>query len=160
MSLHFSVLADLEKRVEEGKFSWSNKQDRVGALSCLIKCADISNETRPWEVSKPWADALLEEFFTQGDIEKQLGLPVTPFMDRLKVTQPKTQIGFIDAILLPSFSVLTKLFPDVSDFSFCVNALQENKKKWSQLIGDTSPSVLPSQPSQREDQSSQPQPQT
>ena len=31
----------------------------------LIKCCDISNEVRPLEVSEPWADCLLEEYFMQ-----------------------------------------------------------------------------------------------
>lgn len=31
----------------------------------LIKCCDISNEVRPIEVSEPWADCLLEEYFMQ-----------------------------------------------------------------------------------------------
>ena len=31
----------------------------------MIKCCDISNEVRPMEVSEPWVDCLLEEFFNQ-----------------------------------------------------------------------------------------------
>ena len=31
----------------------------------LIKCCDISNEVRPFEVSEPWVDCLLEEYFNQ-----------------------------------------------------------------------------------------------
>lgn len=29
-----------------------------------------------------WLDGLEEEFFSQGDFESGLGLPITPFMDR------------------------------------------------------------------------------
>jgi len=32
----------------------------------LIKCCDISNEVRPFEVSEPWVDCLLEEYFNQA----------------------------------------------------------------------------------------------
>ena len=49
----------------------------------LIKCCDISNEVRPMEVSEPWVDCLLEEYFMQSDREKSEGLPVAPFMDRV-----------------------------------------------------------------------------
>lgn len=35
----------------------------------LIKCCDISNEVRPFEVSEPWADCLLEEYFMQVRIK-------------------------------------------------------------------------------------------
>ena len=46
----------------------------------LIKCCDISNEVRPMDVSEPWLDCLLEEYFNQSDREKAEGLPVAPFM--------------------------------------------------------------------------------
>lgn len=47
----------------------------------------------------------------QSDTEKLKGLPVTPFMDRDKVSKPSSQTNFIRFVLLPLFSELTKLFP-------------------------------------------------
>lgn len=44
-------------------------------------------------------------------MEKLEGLPVTPFMDRDKVTKPSSQTGFIRFILLPLFMELADLFP-------------------------------------------------
>ena len=72
----------------------------------LVKACDISNEVRPMEVSEPWVDCLLEEYFMQSDREKSEGLPVAPFMDREKVTKPTAQIGFIKFVLLPMFEQL------------------------------------------------------
>ncbi|EDV25625.1 High affinity cGMP-specific 3',5'-cyclic phosphodiesterase 9A [Trichoplax sp. H2] len=81
----------------------------------LIKCCDISNEVRPMEISDPWADCLLEEFFQQGDREKSEGLPVAPFMDREKVTKSSTQIGFIKYVLIPLFELFSEVFPNVRE---------------------------------------------
>lgn len=75
----------------------------------LIKCCDISNEVRPFEVSEPWVDCLLEEYFNQSDKEKEQGLPVAPFMDREKVTKPTAQIGFIKFVLIPMFETVAKV---------------------------------------------------
>lgn len=47
----------------------------------------------------------------QSDSEKLKGLPVTPFMDRDKVSKPSSQTNFIRFVLLPLFTELTKLFP-------------------------------------------------
>ena len=47
----------------------------------------------------------------QSDMEKLEGLPVTPFMDRDKVTKPSSQTGFIRFVLLPLFIELANLFP-------------------------------------------------
>ncbi|XP_049944414.1 high affinity cGMP-specific 3',5'-cyclic phosphodiesterase 9A [Schistocerca serialis cubense] len=77
----------------------------------LIKVADISNEARPMEVAEPWLDRLLQEFFKQSDAEKLEGLPVTPFMDRDKITKPSSQCSFIGFVLLPLFEALGDLFP-------------------------------------------------
>lgn len=79
----------------------------------LIKVADISNEARPMEVAEPWLDRLLQEFFKQSDAEKLEGLPVTPFMDRDKVTKPSSQVSFIGLVLLPLFEALGELFPEL-----------------------------------------------
>uniref|UniRef100_A0A3Q3D8M7 PDEase domain-containing protein n=1 Tax=Hippocampus comes TaxID=109280 RepID=A0A3Q3D8M7_HIPCM len=77
----------------------------------MVKVSDISNEARPMAVAEPWLDCLLQEFFNQGDTEKLKGLPVTPFMDRDKVSKPSSQTSFIRFLLLPLFTELTKLFP-------------------------------------------------
>lgn len=49
-------------------------------------------------------------------MEKLEGLPVTPFMDRDKVTKPSSQTGFIRFVLLPLFIELANLFPCLEVF--------------------------------------------
>lgn len=108
----------------------------------LIKVADISNEARPMDVAEPWLDRLLQEFFKQSDAEKLEGLPVTPFMDRDKVTKPSSQCSFIGFVLLPLFESLGELFPElqvrsktVIQYSFSLNQRSQSVKlfifKWS-----------------------------
>ncbi len=77
-----------------------------------MKCCDVSNEVRPHEVSDPWVDCLLEEYFQQCDRERSEGLPVAPFMDRDKVTKATAQIGFIKYILIPIFESISKVGQD------------------------------------------------
>lgn len=79
----------------------------------LIKVSDISNEARPMEVAEPWLDRLLQEFFKQSDAEKLEGLPVTPFMDREKITKPSSQVSFIGFVLLPLFEALGDLLTEL-----------------------------------------------
>ncbi|CAH1104969.1 unnamed protein product [Psylliodes chrysocephalus] len=81
----------------------------------LIKVSDISNEARPMDVAEPWLDKLLQEFFKQSDAEKLEGLPVTPFMDREKITKPSSQCSFIGFVLLPLFEALGELFIELQD---------------------------------------------
>ncbi|XP_069377356.1 high affinity cGMP-specific 3',5'-cyclic phosphodiesterase 9A-like isoform X1 [Paralichthys olivaceus] len=92
-------------------FDFTNKDHKEVLMKIMVKVSDISNEARPMAVAEPWLDCLLQEFFHQSDTEKQKGLPVSPFMDRDKVSKPSSQTNFIRFVLLPLFSELTKLFP-------------------------------------------------
>ncbi|XP_059184052.1 high affinity cGMP-specific 3',5'-cyclic phosphodiesterase 9A-like [Centropristis striata] len=92
-------------------FDFTNKDHKEVLMKIMVKVSDISNEARPMAVAEPWLDCLLQEFFNQSDTEKLKGLPVTPFMDRDKVSKPSSQTNFIRFVLLPLFTELTKLFP-------------------------------------------------
>ncbi|XP_037132212.1 high affinity cGMP-specific 3',5'-cyclic phosphodiesterase 9A-like isoform X1 [Syngnathus acus] len=92
-------------------FDFRNKDHTEVLMKIMVKVSDISNEARPMAVAEPWLDCLLQEFFNQGDAEKLKGLPVTPFMDRDKVSKPSSQTSFIRFVLLPLFTEITKLFP-------------------------------------------------
>ncbi|RUS83927.1 hypothetical protein EGW08_008341 [Elysia chlorotica] len=97
----------------------------------LIKCCDISNEVRPMEVSEPWVDCLLEEYFNQSDREKMEGLPVAPFMDRDKVTKPTAQIGFIKFVLIPMFETVAKVFTQIDEVM--VQPLKTAKDRYEEM---------------------------
>ncbi|KAJ7384258.1 High affinity cAMP-specific and IBMX-insensitive 3',5'-cyclic phosphodiesterase 9A [Desmophyllum pertusum] len=112
MARHSEIVERFKSKLDTFDF---HNDDYVSSLKMiLIKCCDISNEVRPIEVSEPWADCLLEEYFMQSDREKSEGLPVAPFMDRDKVSKPTAQIGFIKFVLIPLFELLNKLFPQVA----------------------------------------------
>ncbi|XP_030833794.1 high affinity cGMP-specific 3',5'-cyclic phosphodiesterase 9A isoform X2 [Strongylocentrotus purpuratus] len=114
MARHSEILDQFKAQVESG-FDFSNQEHLNYLRMVLIKCCDISNEVRPSDVSEPWVDCLLEEYFMQSDREKIEGLPVASFMDRDKVTKPTAQVGFIKFVLIPMFEVVAKLFTQLND---------------------------------------------
>ena len=83
-------------------------------LNVLIHSADVSNPSKPLEIYKQWAERCVSEFFKQGDMEKRLGMPVSFNCDRDTVSLPQSQVGFIDAIVYPLFSVICEFFPGVN----------------------------------------------
>ncbi|KAK6617424.1 hypothetical protein RUM43_014433 [Polyplax serrata] len=113
MARHNEILTQFKDVISE--FDFSNKAHKNLLSMILIKVADISNEARPMNVAEPWLDRLLTEFFKQSDAEKQEGLPVTPFMDRDKITKPSSQCSFIGFVLLPLFEALGELLPQLHD---------------------------------------------
>ena len=78
-------------------------EHRHFVLQIALKCADISNPCRPWEVSRAWSLQVSEEFYRQGDLERRLGLPVTPLCDRYVSSVSKIQTGFFRFIASPLF---------------------------------------------------------
>lgn len=113
MAKHKELLEELLKYVPN--FDFKNSSHMEALKTVIIKCCDISNEVRPTEISEPWLDCLLEEYFMQSDREKLEGLPVAPFMDRDKVTKPNAQVGFIKFVLIPMFECVAKIFPQITD---------------------------------------------
>ncbi|XP_078662598.1 high affinity cGMP-specific 3',5'-cyclic phosphodiesterase 9A-like isoform X2 [Branchiostoma floridae x Branchiostoma belcheri] len=113
MARHGEILESFKQKVDN--FDYANEEHVAALKMILIKCCDISNEVRPMDVSEPWVDCLLEEYFMQSDREKAEGLPVAPFMDRDKVTKATAQIGFIKFVLIPMFETVAKLFPSIED---------------------------------------------
>lgn len=109
MARHNEILNKFRKI--QPVFDFNNKDHKEVLMKIMVKVSDISNEARPMSVAEPWLDCLLQEFFNQSDTEKLKGLPVTPFMDRDKVSKPSSQTNFIRFVLLPLFTELTKLFP-------------------------------------------------
>lgn len=70
----------------------------------MIKCADVSNPTRPLRLCVEWARRIAEEYFQQTDEEKAKGLPIVmPMFDRQTCSIPKAQIGFVDYIINDMF---------------------------------------------------------
>ena len=81
----------------------SQANNRHFILQIAIKCADISNPCRTWDVSRIWSLRACEEFFRQGDRERDKGFLLTPFCDRFNVTVAKVQVGFYNFVVEPLF---------------------------------------------------------
>ena len=58
-----------------------------------------------------WLSNLEEEFFRQGDKERELGIPISPLFDRSKQGVSKSQVGFYDFVALPLVHALSSAFP-------------------------------------------------
>jgi hypothetical protein len=103
-------------------------------MNVLIHSADISNPTKVFDIYFDWAKLVVEEFWDQGDKEKKLNLPC--FCDREKVTIYQSQLGFINFIEIPYFSLLADLNPKMKFFydnllnnKNILMSLQEKEKK-------------------------------
>lgn len=67
--------------------------EKTKALALVLHCADISHPGKPWTIHQTWTQFLMEEFFKQGEKEKELGLPCSPLCDRDNTLVAESQIG-------------------------------------------------------------------
>ncbi|KAI8889731.1 HD-domain/PDEase-like protein [Backusella circina FSU 941] len=165
MSMHDEYVQRIKEqaqRLKTGSVDFNNpvecEREKLLLCAALIKCADISNCARPFEAAKRWAKILAEEFFEQGDLERELGMTVLPINERGKVRLEDFQIGFKKCIALKLFEAVSQVS---FEMSFTVDYINENLEIWeemkkddqkNQTISDNekhvgTPNTLPPQPS-------------
>ena len=98
--------------------------DQQEYMNLILHSADISNPTKKFEIYYKWAELVVEEFYEQGDKEKELGLNCS--CDRNKVSLYKSQIGFLDYVVIPFYSQFAKVFPKLD---FLYENANDNKQR-------------------------------
>lgn len=68
-------------------------EEKPKVLALFLHMADISHPGKTWDLHEKWTFQLIEEFFRQGDREKELGLPCSPLCDRNTTAVPESQVG-------------------------------------------------------------------
>lgn len=123
-----------------------------GCFQMALKCADICNPCRPWELSKQWSEKVTEEFFHQGirthlghdasangsaerrhvtpfsplclgDIEKKHKLEVSPLCDSDTNSITDVQIGKSVNMNAAVLGHRNKPQTSVTQFKSCLNTL-------------------------------------
>ncbi|XP_076620125.1 phosphodiesterase 8 isoform X1 [Colletes latitarsis] len=95
----------------------------------MVKCADVSNPTRPMKWCIEWTRRIAEEYFSQTEEEKKLQLPVLmPMFDRPTCSIPKSQIGFVDFII----NDMIEAWDAFIDMPEIVGYMRQNYEKWKE----------------------------
>eukprot|EP00758_Cryptobia_borreli_P002458 Tbor_TRINITY_DN3045_c0_g1::TRINITY_DN3045_c0_g1_i1::g.17430::m.17430/K13755/PDE1; calcium/calmodulin-dependent 3',5'-cyclic nucleotide phosphodiesterase len=127
MGHHGKYVSQFKHRLQENH-DFVKKEDIRLALSMAVKMADISNCGRPEYIYLRWSAKIADEFYLQGDRERNLGVPCSPFMDRMQPAMAKGQIAFMNYIVIPMFDCISELIPDMR---FSVDLTEANKGYWA-----------------------------
>lgn len=131
MAHHFEISTKFQTRLQSGPISKDHPDDRQMFVNIILKCADISNVVRPFDVCHRWADMLIEEFANQGDLEHREGMPISPNMDRSQIVKPKFQLSFIDFIAVPLYKNVAGY---ISGLQPVVDQLNVNRSVWKMIM--------------------------
>ena len=105
-----------------------NEQQEI--LNYLIHIGDISHNTKKFEITYKWSLLLTEEFWRQGDEEKEKGFNVNFLYDRNNIDIGRNQVGFIKGIIVPSFDLLINFLPELMYYS---DNMKENLRRWNEI---------------------------
>jgi hypothetical protein len=125
MAKHAQHTAEANQKLIKDK---DYSSEKLSILSIFIHAADISNPAKNFEICYAWGLRVTEEFFAQGDMEKNMSLPVTAMFDRDKVTLETNQLGFLQHVVRPYFTPICNAFPGLRQFMINIEA---NEKEWA-----------------------------
>ena len=131
MARHHDVVGMYEKCVERSGsnlISWSERDRRL-ALQLTLHCADIGNQTKPFDQSSQWTSRVMEEFFSQGDLERKLNMPVSATCDRSSVVVANAQVFFIDVVVRPALKIFFGLTNECE--AVCLRNLDSCQQRWA-----------------------------
>ena len=125
MAFHFQIVDKYKEYKKNNDIKLEQNQ-----LNFITHIADLFHNYRKFEISLKWVELLSNEFFNQGDKEKELGLPISFLCDREDMDVPKSQIGFINTFSLPTIQELVDVNIKFEDLK--KNAIN-NLKNWEKL---------------------------
>lgn len=109
-----------------------HRQEQV--LAQLVHAADIGAGAKGFATHERWTARITAEFYSQGDIQRALGLEVSPGCDRFgtkaagMLTLATSQIGFLCHVVRPMYEKLEHLEPRVGPY---VTEIDRNIDMWT-----------------------------
>ncbi|CAJ0941056.1 unnamed protein product, partial [Mesorhabditis belari] len=129
IAAHLNKVDRIRRMIDNG-FNVSKQEDHYLLLCLLMTASDLSDQSKEFHYSKQIAESVYCEFFSQGDLEKQMGEPPVEMMDRDRAFVPQLQIDFLDNVAMPVYQMLSYAVPETVD---TYTGIQATRKHWGSL---------------------------
>lgn len=97
-----------------------------------MTASDLSASAKPWEVQEKTVKVIFEEFYIQGDAEKEAKRRPIPMMDRDRADyQASCQVDFIKNICMPCYRILDRMIPETRPL---LEKCEQNLKTWEAIM--------------------------
>lgn len=134
MAHHFRQIDCLKiqvDRLEGDPADWTETAALSILQATVLHAADVGNLGKPVKLADKWVTLLKQEFFMQGDDERDRGMPISPLCDREVRRFAGPQVGFISFIVKPTFDALRPLRQKEID-EVVMQEIDANLKKWEE----------------------------
>ena len=128
MSKHLKHIGEVQTKLSKINQLSGEKEFAIGTL---LHLADLSNPCRKQTLTEAWALKICEEFFLQGDKERELGIDISPLCDRTTLNIAKSQVGFISGVIYPYVSPICR---EIEGLGFLLQNLHTNQDYWAERI--------------------------
>jgi hypothetical protein len=108
----------------------TRSDEQQSFLDFMLHLSDLAHNTKLFSISIKWVELLSEEFWKQGDLEKEHKLPISFLCDRENTNVPQSQVGFISGFILSTYECLGNIFPSLR---FTYENANNNLKEWQKL---------------------------
>eukprot|EP00056_Hartaetosiga_gracilis_P003182 m.60259 g.60259 ORF g.60259 m.60259 type:complete len:446 (-) comp11360_c0_seq5:125-1462(-) len=132
MSRHFKLIKAINDVPPLADTASPPEDDRLLMLDCIAKSADLCHLVRPWPIAKAWEDRVMEEFFEQGDQEKEMGMSPMDLFNREKCNVPGSQCWFYVNMGKPLFDALHRHVPETDVLIH--EMMEKNLPKWKEIL--------------------------
>jgi hypothetical protein len=122
-----------------GSENISKSDLRLLHLMC-IKCADLANVVKPLSIADAWAERIMEEFYSQGEKEIELNLPLTQFPSRehSEWRLAKHQLSFLENVVHPLFVSFLNL-AETQSRKLVIDHAKKNTAAWAERVSQLQP---------------------
>jgi hypothetical protein len=128
LSKHFTLLTELKTKLGNN-FPTESLEDRTLILSITLRICDHFKVMRGPTIFFKWMEAMFEEFYKQGDMEKVLDLPISKFMDRENTSKEKVFSNYLNVVCRPLVTTYLILINDDDVHAALVReGIDKNKK--------------------------------
>jgi hypothetical protein len=133
MQKHFEILGVAKAKYTNSlqPYDLNEGEVKLDIFKLGIKCADLGHAAKDIETHNKWCGLLIQEFFDQGDREKELGMPVSMYCDREATDISKSQAGFLQNVVLPVYIAMSSILRSGEIDLHCVAQIKKNKSFWS-----------------------------
>ncbi|KAG7387430.1 cAMP-specific 3',5'-cyclic phosphodiesterase 4D [Phytophthora pseudosyringae] len=111
-------------------------------LQTVMMMADVGHAMKSFPLHLSWSERVAEEFYRQGDTERQFGLTISPLCDRGAGVDrfEKNQIGFLEFVVLPLYNAARDVLPLVG-FDDVILNVRQNAATWEKRALAKSPAA-------------------
>ena len=132
LASYFEKREKFKCAADMGEIDWQAEDKKKLLSGMLMTAADVAAIAKPWELQHETAKQVADEFFDQGDMERdQLGINPMWMMDRDRKDElPQMQVEFIDRVCVPLYTLLSESFPWIKPL---LDGALANRSRWADL---------------------------